>query len=731
MRIGDGAIASRLAHKNCGLADLCIENMRTALALWLGRPTWCPRGAPPAATVPPSKYYDYRRTNDGATYEEIMGLPQLLTEEEDDDAEDAGQDADETPGGWRPFDFLQRRQRRRDDGGQTHYHNLHKDEIDSGISRHLRDLGLGELELDPVELGIAPSFSLTSTEAWLSLEAHADLMKKRHLRTLMADAPRAAALTLEVGDVLLDYSRQKVTEETMALLRALAEATDVEEKISRMRRGERINTSERRGVLHTALRAPRSAIASARNVKDSALRSDLGLQVPVDEAIAASCDVRDRLFEFVDRVRRGDVASYGGEAFESALVVGIGGSYLGPEFVLRATAGAEPATAGERPLDVRFLANVDPVAFDDAVRGLDPTKTLGIVVSKSWGTAETLRNAAKVKAWIIDGHGAGEGEAGVVKAHFVACASRTASDKVERWGVDASTRLFEFWNWVGGRFSASASPGLLPLALARGSESARRFLDGAHAIDDHFFTAPLERNVPAVMALLGVWNVNFLGLGARAVVPYAESLDRFAAHVQQLEMESNGKSVTIDGKPLDFTTGEIVFGEPGTNAQHSFFQLLHCGQAVPTDFIGFALPHTNTSDDRGHDVLMANFFAQPDALAVGRSFKDVLDDALFGDGDLELSPHRTLSGDRPSLTLLFPKLDAYHVGALLALYEHRCAVQGFVWGINSFDQWGVELGKDLAKDVINHIADQDTSSPLHPSTEALIARYKAARRAGD
>mmetsp|Transcript_23206 Transcript_23206/g.76208 ORF Transcript_23206/g.76208 Transcript_23206/m.76208 type:complete len:197 (-) Transcript_23206:29-619(-) len=196
-------------------------------------------------------------------------------------------------------------------------------------------------------------------------------------------------------------------------------------------------------------------------------------------------------------------------------------------------------------------------------------------------------------------------------------------------------------------------------------------------------------------------------------------------------MESNGKSVTIDGKPLDFTTGEIVFGEPGTNAQHSFFQLLHCGQAVPTDFIGFALPHTNTSDDRGHDVLMANFFAQPDALAVGRSFKDVLDDALFGDGDLELSPHRTLSGDRPSLTLLFPKLDAYHVGALLALYEHRCAVQGFVWGINSFDQWGVELGKDLAKDVINHIADQDTSSPLHPSTEALIARYKAARRAGD
>ena len=400
-------------------------------------------------------------------------------------------------------------------------------------------------------------------------------------------------------------------------------------------------------------------------------------------------------------MRRGDVASYGGEAFESALVVGIGGSYLGPEFVLRATAGAEPATAGERPLDVRFLANVDPVAFDDAVRGLDPTKTLGIVVSKSWGTAETLRNAAKVKAWIIDGHGAGEGEAGVVKAHFVACASRTASDKVERWGVDASTRLFEFWNWVGGRFSASASPGLLPLALARGSESARRFLDGAHAIDDHFFTAPLERNVPAVMALLGVWNVNFLGLGARAVVPYAESLDRFAAHVQQLEMESNGKSVTIDGKPLDFTTGEIVFGEPGTNAQHSFFQLLHCGQAVPTDFIGFLRPDDATSDLAGHDELMSNFFAQPDALAVGRAFEDVLGDAMGADGgDLENCPHRTLSGDRPSLTLLLDKLDAFHVGALLSLYEHRCAVQGFVWDINSFDQWGVQLGKDLAGDVL-------------------------------
>ena len=305
---------------------------------------------------------------------------------------------------------------------------------------------------------------------------------------------------------------------------------------------------------------------------------------------------------------------------------------------------------------------------------------------------------------------------------------------VERQGLrrpfPSQARLFEFWNWVGGRYSSSASAGLLPVALARGSAVARDFLAGAHAMDAHFFTTPLERNVPAVMALLGVWNVNFLGLGARAVVPYAEPLRRFAAHVQQLEMESHGKSVTEDGAPLDFTTGEIVVGEPGTNAQHSFFQLLHQGQAVPTDFIGFLRPDDATTDADGHDELMANFFAQPDALAVGRSFDDVLDDARFGDGDVANCPHRTLSGDRPSLTLLLDKLDAYHVGALLALYEHRCAVQGFVWGINSFDQWGVELGKKLAADVRAILQRKPTAPrPHNPSTAALLDRYVAARDA--
>ena len=272
-------------------------------------------------------------------------------------------------------------------------------------------------------------------------------------------------------------------------------------------------------------------------------------------------------------------------------------------------------------------------------------------------------------------------------------------------------------------------------ALARGSDVARAFLAGARAMDDHFFETPLERNAPAVMALLGVWNVNFLGLGARAVVPYAATLDRFAAHVQQLEMESNGKAVTVGGSPLDYTTGEIVFGEPGTNAQHSFFQLLHCGQAVPCDFIGFATPPPGSTDARGHDVLMANFFAQPDALALGRTFEDVVNDARFdatGGGDLSLSPHRTLSGDRPSLTLLFPALDAFGVGGLLALYEHRCAVQGFVWGINSFDQWGVELGKKLASDVRAILTKSPAAPPPHnPSTAALLDRYARARAAPD
>jgi len=664
-------------------------------------------------------YYDFRRTNDGETYEEIMGLPPA--------------EVSETEGmGWlRRRGFFRGRDRGEPAGGQVRYQILHRDEIKHGIYAHARELGFGsEMELDPDDLAApgrdgAPEVALTATREWAALRAHAPAVEIRHLRDLLDSQVRTERLTLEVPGLFLDWSRQKVVPETMALLFDLARAMDVDGKIARMRRGDRINTSERRAVLHTALRAPRSEAAKYGPNEGG---------VPVSEAILASCDVRDRLFAYVDAVRAGDVTTAAGEAFASAVVVGIGGSYLGPEFVLRATAGAVAPSSDGAALGVRFVANVDPVAFDEAIDGLDPRKTLVIVVSKSWSTAETLRNAAKARAWIADAFPEISDERAVVEKHFVACASRTAADAVKKWGIDEKRRLFEFWNWVGGRYSSSASAGLLPVALARGSTVARRFLDGAHAMDEHFFSAPLEENAPAVMALLGVWNVNFLGLGARAVVPYAHDLDRFAAHVQQLEMESNGKSVTVGGAPLDYTTGEIIFGEPGTNAQHSFFQLLHCGQAVPTDFIGFARP-ASERDARGHDVLMANFFAQPDALAVGRTFEDVVNDVRFDDADgeyLSLSPHRTLSGDRPSLTLLFDALDPEAVGSLLALYEHRCAVQGFVWGINRFDQWGVELGKDIAKDLLAHITDTGKRRPtnlrsLPPSTANLIARLRALR----
>ncbi|KAJ1460172.1 glucose-6-phosphate isomerase, cytosolic 1 [Pelagophyceae sp. CCMP2097] len=574
-----------------------------------------------------------------------------------------------------------------------------------------------------VESGEVRCPPLKSTAEWRALEQHTKQLEQTHLRTLLDDSQRCASLNLEVnlksaagaqvGPVVLDWARQKVTPETMGLLFQLARKMGVERKIERMRRGERVNLSERRAVLHMAVRAPR-----ARHQATA---------VPLRDAIAASSNVRERIWDFADAVRSGRVCNLDGEPFKHIVVVGIGGSYLGPQFVAEAISTCiDP----EPRLELRFIANVDPVGMEKATRGLDARRTLVVVVSKSWTTRETLRNAGLTKRWVLDAwRGSQHAGDAVVRSQFVACASRSAIDAVEKWGVDAD-RLFEFWNWVGGRYSSSASAGVLPLALACGSAAARDFLAGAHAVDEHFFETPLEQNIPAVMAMLGVWNVNFLGLGARAVVPYADGLSRFAAHVQQLEMESNGKSVTIDGRPLDYTTGEIVFGEPGTNAQHSFFQLLHMGQCVPCDFIGFMKPHKKENQE-GHDELMANFFAQPDALAVGRTFEDVLNDVRVGDSDdLRLCPHRTLSGDRPSLSLLLPELSASTVGALLALYEHRCAVQGFVWDLNSWDQWGVELGKSLADEVRAIIERQPNAPPPNnPSTRRLLERYRAANSA--
>ncbi|KAJ1460170.1 Phosphoglucose isomerase-domain-containing protein [Pelagophyceae sp. CCMP2097] len=620
--------------------------------------------------------------------------------------------------------------------GQSHYQHLHRSEIGSGIRAHLQqDAGVLGSELDRQAAGVR-RVGLTSTDEWKNLDDHAATMSKTHLRDLLNDAKRCDDLVLEAEGLLFDYARQKVSAATMVMLFKLARRMGVPEKMEQLRRGELINSSEGRAALHCALRAPRADASDAPDAGDQAGGDHAGGE-SVAKAISDACDVRDRIWAFADAVRAGACANAAGDAFRHVVVVGIGGSYLGPEFVSGAIAASLARDVPQ--LGLRFLANVDPVGFEKAVSGLDATKTLFVVVSKSWTTQETLRNAELCKQWVLESWRAVESAtaplpAAIIKSQFAACASRSVAHKVEKWGVDSALRLFEFWDWVGGRYSSSASAGILPLALSCGSEAAKQFLAGAHAVDKHFFETPLERNIPAVMAMLGVWNVNFLGLGARAVVPYSEALSRFPAHVQQLEMESNGKAVTTDGLPLDYTTGEIVFGEPGTNAQHSFFQLLHMGQCVPCDFIGFMKPH-RAENQEGHDELMANFFAQPDALAVGRTFEDVLNDVRVGDSDdLTLCPHRTLSGDRPSLSLLLPELSAGTVGMLLALYEHRCAVQGFVWDINSWDQWGVELGKKLASDIrarIKSPGDGARQTKHNPSTEKMLRRYAQVRIANE
>lgn len=681
-------------------------------------------------------YYDYRRSNDGI-YDEECDMSDEYIEVKQPSAPAAAvspapsvapTEENEENSPFPPWKKPASSKKPTKSGGdgQSHYQSLHHEAIAQGVKEHLQNIfGLGDEFFEFFDHH--PTTRLTQTAEWAALEKHAKELKRRHLRDLLADEERVEALTLGEDVVFLDWSRQKVTEETMRLLMALARRMDVPQKRARMLAGEEVNNSERRPALHFALRAQTGDYPN----EESSVVAD---------AVRMSLDVRQRIWEFADSVRGERTLTPRGSRFRSVVVVGIGGSYLGPEFI------TSSIRKKKDDLDVRFVANVDPEAFDRETADLDPASTLVVVVSKSWSTAETLRNAEKVKSWILDAY-EGDNEVSreeAVRAHFCACASRGVADKVAEWGIDSDSRLFEFWSWVGGRYSSSASAGLLPLALARGSHTARQFLKGARAVDKHFFEAPLEENVPAVMALLGVWNVNFLGLGARAVVPYAHGLSRFAAHVQQLEMESNGKSVTVDGRPLDYTTGEIVFGEPGSNAQHSFFQLLHMGQCVPCDFIGFLTPEAGQADADGHRELMANFFAQPDALALGRPFEDVVNDVLVGESDdVDLCPHRTLSGDRPSLTILLPKLDAASVGSLLALYEHRTAVQGWTWDINSWDQFGVELGKTLANDIRAHLDQQrlllqqegtSSSSPaggrdqLNPSTARLLDMYSQANK---
>jgi glucose-6-phosphate isomerase len=539
--------------------------------------------------------------------------------------------------------------------------------------------------------------------SWRALAEHARSIAGTHLRDLLQDESRCRAMTAACDGVFLDYSRQNATPETIGLLLDLAREADLEGQIDAMFAGERINTTEDRAVLHVALRAPRGASIALD-----------GANV-VDEVHA----VLDQVHAFSEVVRSGRWRGATGKPLADVVAIGIGGSYLGPEFVaeaLRTDPDCARAAEGRR---LRFLANVDPIDVARALEGLDPETTLVVIVSKTFTTAETMLNARTVRDWLVAKLGLG-----AVARHMVAVS--TNLKLVEQFGIDPKN-TFAFWDWVGGRYSVCSAVGVVPLALQYGFEPIGRFLAGAHQMDEHFRHAPPDRNLPVLLGLLGVWNANFLGHASRALLPYCQALLKLAPHIQQVDMESNGKRVTRAGEPLDFAAGEVDFGEPGTNGQHSFYQLLHQGRVVPADFIGFCRSQQPRAVEgaavSNHDELMANFFAQPDALAVGKTAEECRAEGI----PEALVPHKVFPGNRPSNVLLLDRLDPYATGQLLALYEHRTAVQGFVWGVNSFDQMGVELGKSLANRVRDGLArSRDGAEPVsgfNPSTTALLERY--------
>lgn len=550
----------------------------------------------------------------------------------------------------------------------------------------------------------APEVAEATTTKWAELKQAAAGIDSLHLRDLIMDPARCAELTITHGDITLDYSRQRLDVPTRDLLFSLASAARVEQKIAAMFAGEKINSTEKRAVLHVALRAPPTA----------------SIMVDGKDVIPAVHDVLGRIEAFVSKVRSGEWVGHTGKNLTDVVAIGIGGSYLGPEFVyeaLRKDAKASKAAEGRR---LRFLANVDPVDVSRATEGLDPETTLVIVISKTFTTAETMLNARTMRKWLLESL-----PAEAVSKHFVAVSTNTTAAK--EFGIDESN-TFGFWDWVGGRFSVCSAVGVLPLALQYGYPVVKEFLAGAHDIDEHFRTAPVKNNLPMVLGLLGVWNSTVLGYATRALLPYSQALLKLAPHIQQVDMESNGKSVHLDGSSVEFPCGPINFGEPGTNGQHSFYQLVHQGRVVPADFVGFVKSQSPLSMEgeavSNHDELMSNFFAQPDALAAGKSAEQCRIEGV----PEELVPHKVFPGNRPSSSLLLPCLDAFTTGQLLAIFEHRTAVEGFIWGINSFDQWGVELGKVLAKNVRKQLQASRAGegiSGFNPSTTALLAKYVA------
>lgn len=524
---------------------------------------------------------------------------------------------------------------------------------------------------------------VSRTAEWKRLQKHAEYIQTTHLRELMQDAVRSEALYATHDGVYLDYSRQRVTLETMKLLQDLAKRQDLRGKIEAMFRGDKINFTEDRAVLHTALRADRSKVGT--------------VMVDDVDAIQEVHDVLDQIKVFTDGVRSGELRGYTGKRLRNIVSVGIGGSYLGPEFVHECLKTEPEGITAALGYNLRFLSNVDPVDVERTCADLDPEETLIVIVSKTFTTAETMLNAKTMRQWLWDFMG---NDPEVVEKHMVACASISAIEKVKAFGIDTENYFFRFWDWVGGRYSVCSAAGAVPISLLYGFDLFEKFLRGAESMDDHFRNDPFDKNIPIIMGMLGVWNMSFLNYKSRTTLPYAEALLKLPAHIQQLDMESNGKTVTKNGTPVDYAVGEIDFGEAGTNGQHSFYQLLHMGQTVPCDFIGFCESQHDYCVDgeslSSHDELMANFFAQPDALATGKTADEVRED---GELNEDVVAHRVFEGNRPSLSLLFPKLTAYACGQILALYEHRTTVQGFIWDINSFDQFGVELGKKLALNV--------------------------------
>ncbi|MEO5634149.1 glucose-6-phosphate isomerase [Gaiella sp.] len=535
-----------------------------------------------------------------------------------------------------------------------------------------------------------------TTTAWSALERHFGAMEGRHLRDLFAaDPARAQRLTVEAAGIFLDYSKNRVTDETLALLLDLAVQAGVAVRRDAMFAGERINITEDRSVLHVALRMPRG----------SSLVVD-GVDV-VEEVHA----VLDRMAAFADAVRSGEWKGFTGAPIVNVVNIGIGGSDLGPVMAYRAL-----RHYSRRDLTFRFVSNIDGTDFVEATRGLDPAETLFVVCSKTFTTLETMTNAATARRWLLDGLG---GDESAVARHFVAVSTNLGG--VSEFGIDP-TNAFGFWDWVGGRYSMDSAIGLSTM-LAIGPGGFERLLAGFHAMDEHFRNAPLAENMPVLMGLLGVWYSDFFGSQTAAVLPYDHYLERFPAYLQQLTMESNGKSTRLDSSPAGVDTGPIYWGEPGTNGQHSFYQLIHQGtRLIPCDFICFSESLNPVGDH--HDLLVANVFAQAEALAFGKPAEAVAAEGNPG----WLVPHRTFAGNRPSNVLMAERLTPEVLGALVALYEHSVFVQGAIWSINSFDQWGVELGKVLAQRIVPELEATDEPELTHDaSTNALIRRYRRTR----